>query len=113
MSGEAKTMSNPDVTEKLAIGNTSAPCPGSAFIVKTAMAYHRAEQDAFANLAQALKVCPASEWPWASKRCGRKQNNLAGRLWTWALCRWGKRWLDTEYATRERTPNAGTHRPTT
>lgn len=75
------------------------------FIVITAMAYHRAEQDAIAHFAQALNVCPANEWPWASKRCSRKPNNLAVRMWAWALHRWGKRWPETEYAVRnENTP---------
>jgi len=73
----------------------------SAFIARAVRAYHRAEQDAFANLAQSLGVCAAEQWPWASKRCSRKRMDSVGKLWTWALRRWGKRWPEAECAARE------------
>jgi hypothetical protein len=68
-------------------------------MVAAVRAYHRSEQDAFALLAEALRVCKADEWPGVSTRVRRKRE--PSKLWFWAMKRWGRNeFADLEYQMR-------------
>lgn len=77
--------------------------PGSAFLRAAVRAYWRAERDAFAQFGEAFGICPATEWPGASKRANRRDSgNISSRIWSWAMKRWGREvWPSIEYRMRE------------
>lgn len=84
---------------------TSRPDPStvSPFMRAAVAAYHRAECDSIAQMADTLMVCPAKEWPGASKRVSRVDSGrVAAKLWRWSLKRWGFDFFPSiEYQIRE------------
>ena len=96
-------------------GARSTACGGSAFLRAAVRAYWRAERDAFAQMGEAFGICPATEWPGASKLANRRDSgNISSRIWHWAMKRWGREvWPSMEYRMRERTPNDQAHAPAT
>lgn len=71
------------------------------FMRAAVRAYHRAERNSFARLAEAFGICAATEWRGASRRVNQRKDNYHV-IWGWALRRWGMvAWPNLEYAIRE------------
>lgn len=66
------------------------------------LAIHRAERDSFAEIAEVLGVCKASEWWDASKWAGKRDSGkIHNKLWFWGLKRWDKEFPSWEYRVRD------------
>lgn len=75
----------------------------SPLLVRTVKAFHRAEIDSFAEMAEALGVCSAKDWPRVSKWAGKRfSSDVATRLWIWGKKKWGVEMFSAaEYNLRE------------
>lgn len=85
--------------------STDADC--SPLMVAAVLAYHRSERDSAARMHESFgTIEKAEDFLWASHRVRTKRD--CGRLWFWAMKRWGgEAWPRLEYELREKANAAG------